>query len=320
MEASLALHVGRGQKIQEIHSLERTTIMKTIILAAALIGGCLNQGSPETPAVPAPEGAKTVRFLCVGMETSKRFGECLGCGKDAERLTSLMRDGFGYPGYMLVSSQATKSAVVAKLREGIEATPEDGLFLFFYSGHGGQERLGGKEPDGSDRDDEFLCLYDTYMLDDEIWDIVSTCKGRVFLYFDACHSATLYRSVASELRLTDDEKKPTARAMSTETERLVSTKGFTFRPERMTKARAMSAGGQSVRLLCWSGCMEAEYSYGGINGGVLTSAVVRNWKKGCSYGGLWEAARSVVVRQQPGQNPVQTHVGGGFADEMEAFR
>ena len=34
-------------------------------------------------------------------------------------------------------------------------------------------------------------------LDDEIWEIVSKCKGRVFMYFDACHSATMYRSVAS---------------------------------------------------------------------------------------------------------------------------
>ena len=176
---------------------------KNVIIAAAVVSGCLNTGNP--PNGDAQVSPANVRYLCVGMESSKRFGSCPGCEKDATSLSHLLSSKLGYTGDTLVSSQATKASVVDKLKRGVESTPEDGLFMFLYSGHGGQEKLGGAERDGSDNYDEYLCLYDTYMLDDEIWEIVSKCKGRVFMYFDACHSATMYRSVSSEIRIGKSE-------------------------------------------------------------------------------------------------------------------
>ena len=124
--------------------------MKSLILAASVLSGCFNSGNvtqTTQPTGPADGGAK-VSYLCVGMEKSQRFGECPGCEIDAKHLSALMSQIFGYKGDTLISEQATKAAVVSKLKEGIEGTGEDGLFLFFYSGHGGQEYLGGKEPDG----------------------------------------------------------------------------------------------------------------------------------------------------------------------------
>jgi hypothetical protein len=248
------------------------------------------------------------------MEKSQRFGECLGCEIDARHLSYLMSQIFGYNGTTLISEQATKAAVVAKLKEGIECTGEDGLFLFFYSGHGGQEHLGYKEPNGADRMDEYLCLYDSHMLDDEIWDIVSRCRGRVFLYFDACHSATMYRTV-SKVSL----KEGVANALSFYPDQLVRSSGFTFRP-RQTFARALSWDKDSARILCWSGCKEIEYSYGGSRGGFLTISVLNGFKKGISYGELWARAHNSVKEMEPSQNPVQTYIGGGFTSDMEAFR
>lgn len=291
--------------------------MKMLIIFVAAISGCIS--GTNTQAQPSQGGSAS--YLCVGMEYSQRFGDCPGCKVDATKMSDLMKGKMGYRGEVLISAEATKDAVVKKLKEGIESTPEDGLFLFFYSGHGGQEFLGGKEPDGADRDDEFLCLYDTYMLDDEIWEIVSKCRGRVFLYFDACHSATMYRSVASERKMKDLGTGATALAVNIVD--LAVTTGFTFRPERMVKARASSLGRavQSPRILCWSGCKEREYSYGGSNGGTLTTAVVYCWQRGRSYESLWESAVKLVnAMQQGAQNPVQTRVGDGFPKDMEAFR
>lgn len=257
-----------------------------------------------------------VRYLCVGMEMSKRFGSCPGCELDANRMTNLLANKFGYTGDTLISEQATKAAVVSKLRYGISTTPENGLFLFCYSGHGGQEYLGGKEPDGAERMDEYLCLYDTYMKDDEIWDIISTCKGRVFLYFDACHSATMYRSVASDkLVLSEGE------AIALSADNLVRSSGFSFRPENLVTASALSADGDShsLRMLCWSGCQELEYSYGASNGGVMTRALMRNFGPGILYGDLWARIVKDVKFDQPNQNPAQTIIGSGFA-YAEAFK
>ena len=155
--------------------------MKNIMLAAVIIAGCHGAKIDDAHDDESPK-SNNVSYLCVGMETSMRFGSCPGCEIDAKRIHSMMKDKFGYKGEILISGQATKSAVVERLSSGVDRTPEGGLFLFFYSGHGGQENLGGKEPDGADRMDEYLCLYDAHMLDDEIWDIVSKCRGRVFLW------------------------------------------------------------------------------------------------------------------------------------------
>ena len=307
--------------------------MKSLILAASVLSGCFNSGNvtqTTQPTGPADGGAK-VSYLCVGMEKSQRFGECPGCEIDAKHLSALMSQIFGYKGDTLISEQATKAAVVSKLKDGIEGTGEDGLFLFFYSGHGGQEYLGGKEPDGADRMYEYLCLYDYHMLDDEIWDIVSKCKGRVFLYFDACHSATMFRTVRKPVNpdVEVDVVVPKTgkalgfndRGLLVDTEDLVRSSGFTFRPDRHIVARALSGDrGSNPRLLCWSGCKEIEYSYGGSRGGFLTICVLNGFKKGISYGDLWTRAHDAVKAMEPSQNPVQTYIGGGFTPDMEAFR
>lgn len=288
-------------------------LIAMVVAAAAAGCSCFVKHGDVTPNAP-----DNVRFLCVGMERSARFGACPGCEFDAMRITALMKTKYGYRGDTLVSGQAAKSEVVRLLSEGVESTPEDGMFLFFYSGHGGQEALGGQEPDGSDRMDEYLCLYDSHMLDDEIWDIVSRCKGRVFLYFDACHSATMYRSVRSDKALL---MKGRGVASAMEGADLVRSTGFTFRPERYLTASAMGAPVRRSmpRILCWSGCKEAEYSYGSVRGGELTTAVVSKWNKGMSYGSLWSAASKAVKKAQPTQNPVRTCVGN-FDEGVEAFK
>ena len=313
-------------------------------MATLLVTGCANQNGCTTEGnantdtdvsngteVETDEAKlkKNVTYLCVGMEKSSRFGDCPGCKLDATRMDAMFRDKFGYKGSLLISEKATKSAVVSKLNAGIESTPEDGMFMFCYSGHGGQESLGGKEPDGSDSQDEYLCLYDTYMLDDEIWEIVSKCKGRVFLYFDACHSATMYRSVKEmvinvpkqeEIQKGIPLDECVGTALSVRSDEMVSSKGFTFHPERFVGAQAMGSDGKSqFRMLCWSGCKEVQYSYGGNAGGVMTSCLMHNWKKGISYSLLWGRTRQGVMKEQPTQTPVQTLVGD-WPTLSEAFK
>lgn len=289
--------------------------MKNIVLAAAVLSGCFSSEHVAVQADSAPSDPN-VSYLCVGMEESRRFGSCPGCRVDAERMSSMFRSKFGYSGRTLISGEATKEAVVSLLSEGVDATPEGGLFLFCYSGHGGQEYLGGKEPDGADRQDEYLCLYDTHMLDDEIWGIVSRCRGRVFLYFDACHSATMWRSVSGDPVSVSGEARALAETPP------VRSGGFTFRMERFSSASPLSAGARafSPRILCWSGCKEDEYSYGGDGGGVMTTAMVNGWKKGISYGALWSALYKTVNKKRPSQHPIQSRVGSGFDEMAEAFR
>lgn len=46
----------------------------------------------------------------------------------------------------------------------------------------------------TDGRDEFICCYDTGVIDNRIWDIVCKAKGRVFFIFDCCHSETMFRA------------------------------------------------------------------------------------------------------------------------------
>lgn len=312
-------------------------LMFASVLAIAGCTGCVWDGGEDgsnTPVQPAQTEVKLqvqeqrpeiktdgpVRYLVVGMETSRRFGSCPGCEIDAKRINAILSNAFGYKGDILISDQATKVVVASKLREGISATPDNGMFIFCYSGHGGQEYLGGKEPDGAERQDEYLCLYDTYMQDDEIWEIVSKCKGRVFLYFDACHSATMYRSVASDkIAVFEGE----ARAM--EAGGLVWSSGFSFNVHDRAWALALDNADGATKapmpnLLCWSGCKELEYSYGGSRGGVMTNSLVRRWGKGMTYRDLWKMMVSDVQKEQPTQHPTSTSIGYGFGDSVEAFK
>lgn len=287
------------------------TRMTFIALAVGmLLTGCTDgtsapSGSPEASSRTVT--VSKVTYVCVGMEKSQRFGSCIGCKYDSDRMDALLRNAFGYSGVLLQSEAATRQSVYAELVKAVRATPEDGLLIFYYSGHGGQEKLNGwgtSEPEGSDSEDEYLCLYDSYLLDDEIWSVISTCRGRVFCCFDACHSQTMYRSVADDLLLTSGKAIPLE-------SRLIRSKGFTLRP------RALPMDNTGLRMLCWSGCREAEVSYGGENGGVLTNAMLSNFRNGISYDDLWKRTYEAVQKVFPSQHPCVTAFGDW---NREAFR
>ena len=238
--------------------------MKTVILSflcalMLLVSGCI--GNPDTG------------IVCVGMGVSAKYGACPGAALDAQTMNTILSK-YGNP-TVLVNQQATKAAVVNALKE---AAKKD-LMIFFYSGHGGQERVGdlNGEPDLKN---EHLCLYNTYMLDNEIWEIVKGAKGRVVLIFDCCHSETMFRDPGVDL-------------------------------EGIVARAAQERDASNVRMLCWSGCPDSSYSYGGNDGGVLTNAIRDAWKKGSTYKNVWGRASKTAK----GQNPRKTVIGKSFESE-----
>jgi len=279
----------------------------------AVLAGCTHETTvtdTETEATVVTEIARTssVNYVCIGMETSARFGACPGCKLDSDRMHAFLKNTFGYTGVLLQSEQATKQNVTQAITQGIRNTPTGGLFILYYSGHGGQEKLnwGTTEPEGADEEDEYLCLYDTYMLDDEIWAFIAQSKCRIFLCFDACHSQTLFRSVKSEIA------QEQGLAIPLEDE-LVRSHGFELEP------RAIPQELTDIDMLCWSGCLEKEYSYGSRLGGVMTNAILDEWKSSIRYLDLFNKVRSRVNVEQPGQHPTYTQYGVRF-NLFDAFK
>lgn len=229
--------------------------------------------------------AKKTSIVIVGMKNSAKFGKCLGADIDATTMTNML-SAYGKQ-VVLRDSQARKAAVVAALTEAVKAD----LCIFAYSGHGGSERFADTRLDSTETDgkDEYLCLYDTCLRDTEIWGIISKAKGRVFMIFDCCHSATMFRS-------------------ATGAEEEVKSEPFTM---QMLDTVVLPQG-SNVNLLAWSGCPDDNYSYGDANGGVLTNAIKKSFDKDRSYDEVWSKAKKLAADQ----HPQRTQIGEGFGGKV----
>lgn len=205
----------------------------------------------------ASASTKNAYVITVGVENGYA-GKCPGAKVDCTRMKSLLKP-FAKKQICLVDSQATVKAVCAALEEGIKY---DHL-IFFYSGHGGSVPTAQAAHDATetDKNDEFICLYDTGLLDNSIWNIISKSKGRVTLIFDCCHSATLYRTPV------------------------------TFARQRM-KLMATNKISGTLDMQCWSGCSDNSYSYGSSSGGKFTNTLRKYYKKSLTYDKLWKKIES----------------------------
>lgn len=231
-----------------------TVIGALALTGAVLFGGCKTDGQSGQPdeSVKTNKSEKTY-VVTVGMETSQFAGDCPGAGVDAKRMTELLRTFSDN-----VVSFSSETAIKADIKKAMEdAVSKSELFIFYYSGHGGSDWFADTGADEEDGKDEFLCFYDTYMRDNEVWDIISKAKGRVFLMIDACHSRTMWR-----------QPKP------------FSLQGF------IPLAATYNEQG-SLAMQCWSGCPDNTYSYGNSAGGKFTNTLLKYFSPYETYDSLW---------------------------------
>jgi hypothetical protein len=253
------------------------SVVLAILLGSSIFIGCQMEGNPSTTA----KGTNTYAVV-VGMENSRFAGACPGAGYDADRMYELLRQ-YSVEAVILRDSNATKANVVNALSTAIQKAG-NGLVIFFYSGHGGSEALpntGVEEVDGMD---EFYCLWDTWFLDNEMWNLIGKCKGRILLINDCCHSETIFREPKISLA-------------------------------RSIPLSAVSHRDGSFSMLCWSGCPDNTYSYGASTGGQFTNALLRHFDARKTYEFLWgEIKNDKVLRMY--EDPQSTCIGGGFTGKL----
>lgn len=194
--------------------------------------------------------------VVIGVERGK-YGDCPGAVADSHRMANLLKN-YTSNVTLLQNQFATCGNVINALAK---AASKD-LLVVYYSGHGGQAGRG--DPSEADGKDEYLCLYDGSIYDNELWKIVNSAK-RTFLIFDCCHSETMYRAIQA-------------------------------------RANQVSAMGQTPEMLCWSGCPDNTYSYGDSGGGKFTNALLKAYSAGKSYDEVWkdiEKSKSLARYQTP---------------------
>lgn len=227
--------------------------------------------------------------VVIGVENSRRFGACPGARHDSLQMRRLLKDIAAVE--YLSDSNATKAHAVDMMKKMIEKVPEDGIFILTYSGHGGSQRFANTK-DESDGQDEFLCLYDTYLKDDEIWEMVTRCRGKVFLFFDCCHSETMFRAPMRPIIPPEDLLK--------EPDPDLAGAG----------ARDAVIATSPVDMLVWSGCPDNTYSYGDNAGGLFTNALLDALNHGKrTYKDIWSHIKVDRSLSQYAQKPQQTILG-----------
>ena len=247
---------------------------------ASSIQGCINEITDQSA-----KPSKTYAVV-VGMENSKYAGRCDGAGYDSERMYNLISN-YTQNIVKYRDDEAIKEVVVKALMNAIDKSGDEGLVIFSYSGHGGSDPFPDTGIEETDGKDEYLLLWDTYLRDNEIWNIISRSKSRIFLLFDCCHSQSMMKCPSFKI---------------------TPPLGWDHTMNDKVK----------FSMLCWSGCPDDTYSYGSSSGGQFTNALLRHFNKDKTYETLWnEIKNDKTLRSY--ENPQSTVLGKGF-EGVAVFR
>ena len=236
-------------------------------------------------------------------------GDLTGCEPDADDMAKIAAAQKFTTIQKLLTSQATRQAVLDAIQNAASTLKEGDLFVLSYSGHGGQlPDLNGDEPDGMD---ETWCLYDGELLDDELHGTLSAfAKGvRVLVFSDSCHSGTVIKMLhkdfkapppqrISELRATfksrsaimvksRDRAAPTARPIRA-IPPTVAIKTYEqnkdFYDKIGTAAPREDKAGIKCSVILISGCEDPQLSADLGTNGLFTYALKEVWNGGAFNG------------------------------------
>ena len=116
-----------------------------------------------------------------------------GCINDVDNWDNLLTHKYNYSCIRILNHMATKDYVEENLEEMVSEAEEYDNLVLQYSGHGTQ--IPCHNNDEADGKSEAICLYDDYLIDDEIEKILSKLKPNINLTIisDSCFSGNLTR-------------------------------------------------------------------------------------------------------------------------------
>jgi hypothetical protein len=245
-------------------------------------------------------------------------GPLAACEFDAKDMAALAT-GRGMKSTVLLTKDATRAKVLAGLRAAAKGLAKGDFFFLTYSGHGGQvPDVSGEE---ADKLDETWCLYDSQLIDDELYmELGQFATGvRILVLSDSCHSGTVVRAgppaigaPAPELRskmmppsvgmrtyeqhksfydkLQMDVAKAQAGTVADPDEAL----GMLTVSTRLTKiAKRFKA-----RAILISGCQDNQSSYDGQHNGAFTGRLLTVWNRG-NFDGNYATFHKHIVAGMP---------------------
>lgn len=147
------------------------------------------RGEPEVTDEVEQDGRVIAMLVGLSNYGHEAWTELPYCAADAVRIGgALQTSGMLAPeSIILVDERATREAFDDAFERAADIVGPNDVFLFFFSGHGGQMRS--SDPTEIDGLDETLVLYDDQIRDDELGDLLLNVDSRLsIVVLDACYS------------------------------------------------------------------------------------------------------------------------------------
>lgn len=249
-------------------------------------------------------------------------GTLFGCENDARAMRELA-EAQGYATTMLLTRDATRGAVIQELERAARDLRAGDQFLFTNACHGGQisDMNGDELNSGNNNLDSTMCLYDSQMIDDELWSIFAKFNAgvRIVMVADSCHSGSLARKAMTmnALLMPKTDALPAGgvliaspgreRCISRDLARQVEELNHDFYAELARTLPQVSP--ETLRspvksiikasVIQFSACRDEESAMDGDENGVFTSALLRVWNRG-RFGGSYDDLKRAIQQEMTG--------------------
>ncbi|KIZ15092.1 caspase family protein [Streptomyces natalensis] len=240
-------------------------------------------------------------------------GRLVACENDARDLAELAR-GVGFEETVVLTADGTTENITGELRKAAKRLEHGDIFLFTYSGHGGQvpNAEGGDEE--ADEFDETLVFYDRQFLDDELYrEFGRFADGvRILALHDSCHSGTgievrevlTPEAMQRQFQTSDPNRiEDTSRLMPVvkQAEIYERDKDFFRNIQRSLGAKSSRKGSTSALLI--SACQDNQLASDGPVNGLFTGTLLEVWDNGTFRGGYRAFHRDIQRNMPPTQSP-----------------
>jgi hypothetical protein len=252
-------------------------------------------------------------------------GPLNACEADAEDMQGIAKSR-GFDSVILRTKEATRAAVIDRIKSAASSLKSGDIFFFTYSGHGGQ--MPDLNHDEDDGEDETWCLYNGELVDDELYRLWGKFAAgvRILMLSDSCHSGTVARVMNAALRATGGVEAvlghpgggvPLVRAMPADVALRTYRANRELYDEILKGVDRESRGKTKASILLISGCQDNQESLDGTFNGLFTSKVLRVWRDG-GFKRNYRAFHKAIVRQMPPQQTPNYYFIGAPNPEFEA--
>lgn len=203
-------------------------------------------------------------------------GHPINSDMDITTMKNILKSEFNIS--VISHQEATSTNIRQALIKMAKNLKSSDTFLFYYSGHG--DRFSNKISKEDDKQDDFLvtkdmtCNYnkiDNVLIDDELNYRYAQIKAKKIIIIDACHSETLYKSVAKNKATKRFKSSSLLKSYKTCNNTDSLTRDFSINP-KYTKAKASD-------MIHLAAALENQQAEGSREGGIFTLALKKALKE-----------------------------------------